>query len=241
MNIRRYRAGALRFGQISRVLAFLIVLLGAWPTTTFAGDIVALVRRQHVPPEGYQSWAVFLMCTPDWLMPERSADLVNLYRRFEAFGDSIGEHNAAVWFWKETMPLGSARLAQNVDTARSAEYCRALELRPSEGPFLVVTLEYPDLTDFPKDRAVFSLGRLPPRQLAQLLNRLTDELLIDGTVAELRDPPSRATSSSPATVPPGFWIRLLEGTRRAMTNVGCATSLKVDAGFLSAEVKGCPQ
>lgn len=184
----------------------------------------------------YRTWSLFLVCTPDWVMPARSDDLVNLYWRFEAFGDAIGADNAAVWFWKERMPRNDPHLAQNVDVARSADYCKALALRPSEGPFLVVTAAYPELTGFPKDRAIFTLGGLPPAELAKLLNRLTDELLLHGTL------PTTASATPPAaaTDGPGLWVRLLEGTRRTFIGVGCTVNLKISAGVLNAELRGCP-
>ena len=43
---------------------------------------------------------------------------------------------------------------------------------------------------FPKERAVYELGGLQPSDLAKLLNRLTDQLLLQGRIdtAMTRDP-----------------------------------------------------
>ena len=219
-----------------------LVVLGSF--IVMAPVIVEVVGPEEIPRVGFRTWSLFLVCTPDWVMPDRSADLANLYRRFKSFGDAIGNDNAAVWFWKKKIALKSAELSENIDVARSAAYCKALALRPSEGPFLVVTTAYPELSAFPQERAVFSLGSLPPAELAKLLNTLTDQLLIEGKVSAVRRAALKETAASaPGSVqaPPtaGFWVELLESTRRALIGVGCAVSLKINTGVLTAELREC--
>jgi hypothetical protein len=202
----------------------------------------------QIPRGAFKTWSLFLICTPDWVTPEKSGDLANLYGRFKGFGDAIGKDNLAVWFWKKRASLADARLSENVDVARSADYCRELKLRPSEGPFLVVTMAYPDLKAFPRERAVSTLGGLPPAELARLLNRLTDELLLEGTVEAAR----RAAAPPPGVTPPpsslpapigtnasGLWLQLLESARRSMIGFGCNVKMQINTGILSAEVRGC--
>jgi hypothetical protein len=206
---------------------------------------VEMVRpTQQVPREGYKTWSLFLICTPDWVGPDKSDDLANLYQRFTRFGDAIGDDNLAVWFWRRPIALHDSKLSENIDVRRSTEYCRTLMLKPSEGPFLVVTNEYPQLTTFPRDRAVFSLGGLQPVELSKLLIGLTDQLLLQGKVdttppaASPAAPPSApATSNQPAS---RLWVQLLEGARRSMIGFGCNVKMQVSAGILSAEVRGCP-
>lgn len=186
-----------------------------------------LTRWEEIPKDGHDSWTLFLVCAPDWVMPDKHADLANLYRRFKAFGDVIGERNAAVWFWKEEMRLTSTDLAQNLDAERSGGYCRELGLHPSKGPFIVVTTAYPDSVGLAADRMVYSLGQLPPAQIAKLLNGLTDQLVANGP--------------APPAGEPGFWIRFLIGAQQSIAAVGCAVTLEIDTGLVSAEVKGCKQ
>jgi hypothetical protein len=203
---------------------------------------------QKVPREGYTTWALFLICAPDWVSPDKSADLADLYHRFKRFGDAIGDANVAVWFWKSQKPLRDSKLSENVDVRRSTEYCRTLMLKPSEGPFLVVTNEYPELKTFPRERAVFSLGGLQPVELSKLLNELTDQLLLQSKV-DTR-PPSTPPAAPPAAPPTAtvtsnqpaarLWVQLLEGARRSMIGFGCNVKMQVNAGILSAEVRGCP-
>lgn len=89
---------------------------------------------EQIPRGTYKTWSLFLVCNPDWVAPEKSADLANLYRRFRSFGDAIGGENLAVWFWKRRGPVDDPRLAENIDVARSVEFCGALGRAPSQGP-----------------------------------------------------------------------------------------------------------
>jgi hypothetical protein len=191
-----------------------------------------------IPRDSFKSWSLFLICNQDWVAPERSADLSNLYWRFKAFGDAIGKDNLAVWFWREKLPSNDPKLALNVDVPKSIEYCTALGLTPSEGPHLVVTTSYPDLAAFPKERAVYALGNLPPAALAKLLGSLTNQLVAQNKVeAILAD----AAKSAPvaAVAPSSLWMRLLESARQTIVGFGCAVKLGISAGPLSAELRGC--
>ncbi len=183
----------------------------------------------QIPRDAYKTWSLFLVCNPDWVAPEKNAELANLYHRFKSFGDAIGGDNLAVWFWKRPMRVGDPRFAENVDVARSAEFCRALGRAPSQGPYLVVTNAYPDVAAFPTERAIFELGGLPPADLAKLLTTLTDQLLLQG----------RVDKAMAEAAPPSLWMRLLEGARQSMIGFGCAVKLQIAAGPLSAELRGC--
>jgi hypothetical protein len=236
-------------------LCLLVSVVGvARVSAAFARQSAAEIigPTQQIPRAGFKTWSLFLICTPDWVTPEKSGDLANLYRRFKGFGDAIGSENLAVWFWKQRASLADARLSENVDVPCSADYCRALMLRPSEGPFLVATTAYPDLSAFPAERAVFALGGLSPADLAKLLNSLTDQLLLEGKVEAVRRaqaPPSAiapspsdvasAGAASAAADASGFWIRLLEGARRSMIGFGCNVKMQISTGILSAELRGC--
>lgn len=185
----------------------------------------------EIPREAFQTWSLFLICNPDWVATSKSTELAHLYQRFRSFGDAIGRDNLAVWFWKRRGDVNDPQLAGNVDVARSAEYCRVLGRAPSEGPYLVVTSSYPDLTAFPAERAVFALGATPPSELAKLLNTLTDQLLLQGRVS--------AAATVPASVPQSLWIRLLEGARQSLIGFGCAVKLQINTGLLTAELRAC--
>jgi hypothetical protein len=157
-----------------------------------ASDADAQDRQEIVGPtakisrDSYKSWSLFLMCNPDWASADRSRDVEHVYGRFKAFGDAIGRENLAVWFWKERMGTSDPKLAENIDVAKSVEYCGVLGQKPSEGPYLVVTTAYPDLAAFPRDRAIFQLGAQEPAAVAKLLNALADQLLLEKKVVAAR-------------------------------------------------------
>lgn len=208
-----------------------------------AGLAAGQAREEVYPTKeitrgNFKTWSLFLVCNPDWVAPERSADLADLYRRFRSFGDAIGRDNLAVWFWKRQAPVADPKLAENVDVARSAEYCGVLKRAPSQGPYLVVTNAYPDLTAFPAERAIYELGGLAPAELSKALGALTDQLLLQGRVDAAM---AAARGPTAPVVPPSLWIRLLEGTRQSFIGLGCAVKLQITTGLLSAELRGCEQ
>jgi hypothetical protein len=216
-----------------------VCVAGLWlilGTSAFGQAKIELVGPiETIPDVPYKTWSLFLVCTPDWVTAERSADLAHLYRRFQSFGDAIGSENLAVWFWSRRTALDDPQLSQSVDVARSAEYCRAIQLAPSDGPYLVVTSAYPSLPDFPAERAVFVLGALQPAELAKLLNVLTDQLLLQGRVTTAVVASSAGTGTAPVT----FWVNLLEAAQRSIVSFGCRLKLQISTGMLNAELRAC--
>jgi len=231
----------------SAILLAVALSIGGAGLSASQATVELVSPTAQIPRGTYKTWSLFLVCNPDWVAPEKSADLANLYRRFKSFGDAIGRDNLAVWFWKRQLPVSDPRLAENVDVARSAEFCGALGRPPSQGPYLVVTTAYPSVTAFPTERAIFELGGLQPTDLAKLLNTLTDQLLLQGRVeaamSAARSPtPPGGTTTPPAAPPtPSLWIRLLEGARQSMIGFGCKVKLKIDAGLLNAELRECTE
>ncbi|MFI5177338.1 MAG: hypothetical protein ACHQO8_02175 [Vicinamibacterales bacterium] len=226
-----------RVSVLAAVVMMASVGVGAgWQATA---ELVSPTAQ--IPRAQYKTWSLFLVCNPDWVAPEKAADLANLYHRFKSFGDAIGRDNLAVWFWKRQVPVSDPTLAENVDVARSAEFCGALQRPPSQGPYLVVTTAYPDVAAFPRERAIFELGGLPPADVAKLLNTLTDQLLLQGRVdATLAAASGAAPGATPAPAPTSsLWIRLLEGARQSMIGFGCKVKLQIDTGLLSAELREC--
>jgi hypothetical protein len=214
-------------------------------------DKARVVSTGPVPHNGYKTWSLFLVCNPAWATSEREQDLAKLYESFKAFGDAIGDANLAVWFsTRGTLQTSSPEL----DAARSARYCRVLQLKPSLGPYLVITDSYPDEAVMPSDRAVYELGGLGPRAIGELLGKLADDLLLTSTVPRPATPnapvaTSEATTRSDSTAKvastassaPSLWTRLLEGAQRNMIGFGCHVNLHITTGLLSAELRECPK
>ena len=228
----RANVGSLRLRYGSSVLLLVLAVLGG-STLVAAQEAVEMVSAtDSIPRANFRTWSLFLVCNPEWLTPEKSQDLFHLYREFSSFGRTIGDDNLAVWFWKSKERSDNPNLAENVDVERSVRYCKALGLKPSEGPHLFVTSTYPDSTKPPKDFADFSLAKMSPGDVATLLLKVTDELVAHGRIGN---------QAEIAGAPESIWVKLLEATQRTIGKFGCAWSLKVQTGFLTADLHPpCP-
>jgi len=220
---------------IPAVCAFLVLAFA--PTGQCWQAAVEVVSKQEKIPQNFKSYSLFLVCNPEWLAPEKSDDLYRLYKAFENFGRTIGDDNAAVWFWKAERRAHDPTLAENVDVERGVRFCQAWKLTPSEGPHLVITTVYPDESNLssglPKGSAVYSLGNMNPKDLSALLAKLTDELIQKGRVEGL------PVATAAAATPLALWVRLLDATQRTINSFGCAWTFKIDAGPVNADLHAC--
>ena len=220
-------------------LLLIALIAAATPSPAAAQDIAELVGpTDEIPRNSYRSWALFLVCNPDWVTERRSGDLANLYWAFKRFGDAIGPRNLAVWFWKEQMRVTDPRLGDNVNVARAAAYCSSLSLIPSRGPFIVITTGHPGADSVPPAHGIFELGDLQPEQIGKLLLRLTD-VLMAGRAADTFGAGAAAVAADDRAAATGFWIRMLEGARQSIIGFGCAVSVRISTGVFSAELREC--
>jgi len=189
-------------------------------STAYAQAVVELLPEQPVPP-GYVTQSIFVICNPQWILSERAADLLALHADFTAFGRTIGQDNAAIWFWKR-LPDPGAGLADDLDVERSAEICARLRLRPSEGPHIVVTSRWD------RDHMVLALGGLQASQISQVLARLADRLV----AGDIED----------ADVQSEIWWQTWKGAAdqalRALAQLAGAVKLTIDTKFFKVEVDG---
>ncbi len=162
------------------------ILLALIPSIAFAQEAVSLESRNRPIPKGYQTYSLFLISNPDWLLPESEEKLSKLYDRFKAFGDSIGRDHLAVWFFVD-QTHGDLRF--NTDVMRSSAFCSKLKLPPSKSPYVVITDEYPGaglLKDYPntfnelKNYSILELNTATASEITSLLTNLADQLLING-------------------------------------------------------------
>ena len=97
----------------------------------------------------------------------------------------------------------------------------------------VITSTYPDPANPPKEFAAFRMADMSAPDIGGLLAKLSDQLLLTGTVAP-------APAAAPAADAQGhLWIRLLSAAQQAIGNFGCAWSLKINSGPLTAELHSC--
>jgi hypothetical protein len=212
----------------------LFVLAPTQTARSWQATAVEVVSETGKIPKNFKTYSLFLVCNPEWLVPEKSGGLYRLYQQFENFGRTIGDDNAAVWFWKSRRRAHDPTLAENVDVERGVRFCQAWKLKPSEGQHLVITAIYPDESNLssglPKDRAVYGLGNMSAKEISNLLAKLTDELVDKGHV----DGPAVA-----AAAPLALWVRLLDATQRTMNSFGCAWTFKIEAGPVNADLHAC--
>jgi hypothetical protein len=181
-------------------------------------------RTAPIPREKFKSWSLFLVCNPRWLEPDKSEALTRLFSQFKNFGAVIGEDHLAVWFSKKAKEGGVSQVLDSVDVERSSRFCRAFGLKPIEGPHLVFVTEYPEEVSLPRPRAVFRFAGMKSEEISELLAKLAGNLLLTGDIEGTPDP---------------IWVRFLVAAQRLLQQCGCAWSLSIDTGLLSAEVRPC--
>jgi len=159
------------------LLALILVLASASYAAT-AQSLAMVEPTAEIPKQDYKTWSLFLVCNPEWLSVDKNADLYGLFQKFQVFGQTIGKDHLAVWFWKSRKSAMDPNLANNVDVERSIRFCKALNLKPSESPHIVVMATYPDEANLPTDFAVFQLTKMSPHDISGLLAKLSDQLLL---------------------------------------------------------------
>jgi hypothetical protein len=99
----------------------------AWARVGNMEAKVMLPGTQPVP-KGYKTYVLFLIPSTEWLDRERLEEIEKLFVHFKRFGESIGDRNAAIWFYKGQ--------SAKVDVNRCKNYCDAFKLNYNDGPTL---------------------------------------------------------------------------------------------------------
>jgi hypothetical protein len=211
--------------RIAKISA--LALLGLHPLVVWNATVLrAQARFEVMPteqiPRDYESWSLFLICNPAWIVQNRDEGIVALFEQYRAFGDAIGPRNLAIWFWKEPAPEPSAELT---DVSRSSEYCERFKLLPSNSPYVLVTTQYPDAQEV-GDYFFVRLNGLDSADSADLLAKLTDQLLVTGLDQAGLDASTR-------------WQRSLAAVIAVVSSVGSyfdQVSFTFNTGFFKAEI-----
>lgn len=211
--------------QITRAIALCLlgtqllrpcVGTGAWAEEAF--EVMPTIEI----PRGYESWSLFLICNPAWIVRQQDEGIRDLFGQYKAFGDAIGPSNLAIWFWKEPAPEPSANLT---DVSRSSEYCGRFKLLPSKSPYVLVTTRHPDEQET-GDYFLVSLNGLSPHDSAEVLAKLTDQLLVTGLNQAELDVSTR-------------WQRSLAAVVAVVSNLGSyfnRVSFTFNTGLFKAEI-----
>ena len=212
------------------VVASTLLLLPLFALSARGQEAIEILDNDKAIPKhtrngpAYQSWSLFLISNPAWLLEERRQDLQGLYWNFEAFGRAIGDDHAAVWFWKD----GRGLTPDNVDVERSSRYCAKFNLLPSEGPHILVTTTYPDLDALAGDYYVLKLNGAKPEDITLLLSKLADQVLVEGLDQWALDSEQYWRA----------WVRVFKTAGRGLTSFIKRVTLTVDTKFFKVEIEG---
>jgi hypothetical protein len=199
---------------------------------------------KEIPRDNYKTWSLFLVCDEKWLGSgnDSAPGLYSLYLDFEKFGKAIGDDNLAVWFWKQNQTVDS-KLASNIDVPRSAQFCKAYNLDPSKGPYLVISSTYPDESHLPSglppNSALFSLGNMKPNQVSPILEQVSAQLVQKRALSANRAATSDANGGAQPKPSVTWGVSLLESVQQVLTRFGCAWDFKIDAGPVQADLHPC--
>jgi hypothetical protein len=181
------------------------------PLSADAQAVEEVYTRDKPVPTGYKSWSLFLVCGPEWLLPQNKDRVTALYYQFLALGKTIGSEHAAVWFWIRRPQWATDAVIDNVDVERSIAYCQRFKLPPSNGPYVFTTTTYPDSASDTADHSTLALNGKSPAEIQKLLNALSDQLLIQG-----------ASKEGPNTE--GFWRSQQAGFEAVQRSLGAFLS-----------------
>jgi len=223
-----------------RLALLIVACLFSFRVDLLSQDAAEASHKEAIPKANYKTWSLFLICNPRWMADDRAEDLTKLYKAFQAFGQTIGRNNVAVWFWNHSYQGGKATI-DDVDLERSSDFCSAYGLVPSKGPYVVVTSTYPDLSQSqgkpPANSAWFALGAMKPSEISDLLAQLADQLVANAPVNGTAKP--SPVSDAPAPAGSSWDKRLLAATQSLMNRLGCAWTLKVETEVVKAELQAC--
>lgn len=213
---------------IDLALIWVWLLLVFRPGIGLPQDARALNLDTEPIPKNYQSWSLFLICNPQWLLAESESRLSNLYANFISFGDAIGERHLAVWFTRRP-PTPQGSIAKDLDVKRNAALCTKLKLLPSKSPYVVVMTSYPDVeVENLKYEVLIELNNLPPEDIGNLLTKLTDQLLVQG----LRQADFDSAQYW------GAWKRSVESIGDILASLIKKVKITINAGPVKLEVEG---
>jgi hypothetical protein len=221
----------------SLLLLLSALCIGIVSSTYVNGQAVAKPSHtEAIPKDHYKTWSLFLICNPRWMADDKTQDLSKLHRAFQAFGETIGKDNLAVWFWIHRYQ-GSKTTLDDVDLERSSAFCEAYGLLPSGGPYIVVTSTYPDdsrqIGKLPPNSAWFELAAMTPSEISDLLAHLADQLVA-------KKMPSREDSTARSSEAELSWdVRLLGAAQQLLNRLGCAWTFRIDAEGMKAELQSC--
>jgi len=125
---------------------------------------IEVPKGSHIPVE-QKTYSLFL--APSNELKNMSDLIAKLKSVFIDFGESIGDHNAAIWLASDNN-IG-------IDIQRSKHYSDIFDLDYNKGPYVVVTKSHPD-NDGVHHAVVISLRYVSPKRAIRILNFLEQDI-----------------------------------------------------------------
>jgi hypothetical protein len=199
------------------------------PARNFGMPKTSLTRKKIE----FDTWTLFLVSDPGWLLGTSTSQMVNLYKQYQAFGSAIGFNNVAIWLTRtlsDDEESDPAAMAADYDAERAAEFSMYYGLSPEESPHVVVTSKYPDLSGPRGDHVLLSLGGTDKDTSIGLLKSLVKQIHTGNLNQRRLD----------STV---YWTRIEDNMRAWMLRAAKLSSkirLKINVGFLVIDFRGRP-
>jgi hypothetical protein len=205
-----------------RVVVLTVAGLALPGPAALAQQIQEVVTPDVEIERGYDTWSLFLICSPSWANPAAYQRLEDMWRAFSGFGRAIGDRHLAVWFWRRAPRWGGEELVEDVDVERATRYCDLYDLMPSRSPHVLVTTSYPTLEARVEEYGTVELAGAGPAEIEQFLISLADALYADD-IASL-DPRTET-----------FWFRLFQSIRAPIRRLREDVSVTIHSGPLKLE------
>lgn len=165
---------ALNFRALLLLLFLAPLASGGFPVAAQTAAAGADVASSDGRP--YESWTLFLICSPSGLSDEKSLQVKRLYSQFLAFGKAIGDRNLAIWPTVSRKLPKRAEAQQAYDASAADRYCRRYQLSSSAAPHIVATRVHPSEIGTPSDTSIVSLNGLDAAATNDVLDELTDQV-----------------------------------------------------------------
>src|SRR5262249_39650482 len=132
---------------------------------------------------------------------------------------TTGRAHAAVWLYKD---LSFGRDSLDID--RHVRYCRKFGLRPSDGPFIVVTTINPDRWTDDQPRVTISFSGQSAGMVSKRIQRLNDAIAANNITQDVVDSEPWWTT----------WVAAIRWICRYFED----TDVSVDTRFIKVQRKG---
>ena len=130
-------------------------------------------------PNNFVAYSILLFPSIEWNAESNFGNRRKLLETFTAFGESIGDQRAAIWF-------SGSGVSGSVDIPRSKYFADKFELDYNSGPYIVTSSKRPDSLLPGDEVVVIKLGGIQMERVVKILNLLEQDLRTGSTIKNRR-------------------------------------------------------